>query len=65
MGTGREILLRLRQKEREDHECGEPLGRETHKPSPVSKMMDDQTRKCRTEGGADAHERTEHAPGRD
>src|SRR6516165_3085743 len=63
MVTGREILLRLRQKEREDHECDEALDRETYKSRPVSKMMDDQARQCRTEGGTDTHERAEHALG--
>ena len=48
-------ILRLWQEDSENHECDEPLGRETHKPRPVSKMMDDQARKCRTEGGADTH----------
>ena len=55
IAPGMEILLRLWQKEREDHECNEPLARETHKPRPVSKMMDDQARQCPTEGGTDTH----------
>ena len=63
MVTGREIFLRLRQKEREYDECDEPRGRETHKPCPVSKMMDDQARKCRTEGGTDTLYRAKHALG--
>src|SRR5262245_30481212 len=58
-----ELLLCLWQKDRKDHECDEPLGREASKPRRASKMIDDQAGKSRTERGADTHYRAEHSLG--
>src|SRR6516164_2792971 len=54
-------FLCLWQKDRENHQCDEPLAREARKPRQVSKLMDDQARKCRTEGGTDTRCRAKHA----
>src|SRR5262252_2968232 len=58
-----ELLLRLWQKGRQNHERDEPFAREAQKPRRTSEMVDDQARKCRTESGADTHHRAEHSLG--
>jgi hypothetical protein len=59
--TSEHLLLRLRQEDCNGGECGNPLGGEADKPCHQSEPMDDQPRKRRAEGGADAHDRPDQS----